>query len=84
MASSIKEVEVAVEAALRCEYRHIDCVAIFLNEKEVGECITKSGVKRIDILITGKLWNTNHRSEDVEKGWNQPWRIWELNTSISS
>lgn len=63
-----KEVEIAVEEALRCGYRHIDCAAIYRNETEVGEGIKKSGVKREDIFITGKLWNSNHQPEDVEKG----------------
>jgi diketogulonate reductase-like aldo/keto reductase len=61
------EVERAVEAALRCGYRHIDCAAIYRNESEVGEGIKRSGVNREDIFITGKLWNTNHRPEDVER-----------------
>jgi hypothetical protein len=60
------EVEKAVEIALKTGYRHIDCAAIYRNENEVGVGIRKSGVKREDIFITGKLWNTNHRPEDVE------------------
>ena len=62
------EVERAVEVALRSGYRHIDCAAIYRNETEVGEGIRKSGVNREDIWLTGKLWNTNHAPEDVEKG----------------
>jgi diketogulonate reductase-like aldo/keto reductase len=62
------EVEIAVEVALRAGYRHIDCAAIYRNENEVGEGIRKSGVKREDIFVTGKLWNTEHRPEDVEAG----------------
>lgn len=61
------EVEQAVETALRAGYRHIDCAAIYQNENEVGEGIRKSGVRREDIFVTGKLWNTDHRPEDVEK-----------------
>ena len=37
------------------------------DETEVGAGIKHSGVKREDIFITGKLWNTNHRPENVEK-----------------
>ncbi|THX97590.1 putative aldehyde reductase I [Aureobasidium pullulans] len=61
-----KEVESAVECALKEGYRHIDCAAIYRNETEVGEGIRKSGVPREDIFITGKLWNTKHAPEDVE------------------
>ncbi|VUC31393.1 unnamed protein product [Clonostachys rosea] len=60
------QVEKAVEAALRCGYKHIDCAAIYRNEVEVGEGIRKSGVARSEIFITGKLWNTKHAPEDVE------------------
>ncbi|TPX18402.1 uncharacterized protein E0L32_011696 [Thyridium curvatum] len=62
------EVERAVELALRCGYRHVDCAAIYRNETEVGAGIKASGVPRSDVYITGKLWNTMHRPEDVEAG----------------
>ncbi|KAI8670262.1 Aldo-ket-red domain-containing protein [Fusarium keratoplasticum] len=62
------QVEKAVEIALRSGYRHIDCASIYRNEVEVGDGIRKSGVPRSDIFITGKLWNTKHAPEDVEKG----------------
>lgn len=61
-----KEVEQAVEIALREGYKHIDCAAIYRNEIEVGQGIKKSGVPREEIFITSKLWNTKHRPEDVE------------------
>lgn len=65
------EVEHAVEEALKQGYRHIDCAAIYRNETEVGAGIKKSGVKREDIFLTSKLWNTKHRPEDVEPALNQ-------------
>lgn len=61
-----REVEKAVETALRAGYRHIDCAAIYRNEAEVGQGIKNSGVPRSEIFITTKLWNTKHRPEDVE------------------
>jgi hypothetical protein len=61
------EVERAVENALKAGYRHIDCAAIYRNEAEVGNGIKKSAVARSDIFITGKLWNSDHAPEDVEK-----------------
>lgn len=61
----------AVEHALtKAGYTHIDCAFIYRNEKEVGEAFTasfKQGIKREDIFITSKLWNTDHRPEQVEK-----------------
>lgn len=60
------EVENAVEEALKQGYRHIDGAAIYRNEPEVGAGVRKSGVKREEIFLTGKLWNNSHRPEDVE------------------
>lgn len=59
-------IEAAVATALASGYRHIDCAAIYRNEAGVGAGIRASGVLRSDIFITGKLWNTRHRPEDVE------------------
>jgi len=64
--SKVGEVEAAVEFALRNGYRHIDCAAIYGNEKEVGAGIRASGVDRKEIFVTSKLWNTKHNPEDVE------------------
>ncbi len=60
----------AVEYALtEAGYHHIDCAAIYMNEMEIGESLArvfKSGkVKREDVFITSKLWNTEHAPDDV-------------------
>lgn len=55
------EVERAVEAALRCGYRHIDTAFAYGNEKEVGVGIRASGVPRDEIWLTTKLDNVWHR-----------------------
>jgi len=48
----------AVRAALACGYRHIDTAAIYGNEESVGAGMRESGVRREDIFLTTKLWNT--------------------------
>lgn len=62
----------AVETALvDALYTHIDCASIYKNEVEVGEALkrvfTMHNIKREDVFITSKLWNTDHAREDVEK-----------------
>lgn len=64
------EVFQAVLWAIEAGYRHIDCAAIYDNEKEVGNALEKAIkdnlVKREELFITSKLWNSCHRLEDVQ------------------
>jgi len=46
----------AVTAALARGYRLIDTAAAYLNERQVGEAIARSGVPRSDVFVTTKLW----------------------------
>lgn len=59
-----------MQDALREGYRCLDAASDYGNEKEVGEGITKAiadgVVKREDIWVTSKLWNTHHRKEHVK------------------
>lgn len=62
------EVGQAVEDAIRAGYRHLDLAKIYGNQKEIGEALKRvvpSVVKREDLFITSKLWNTFHKPEDV-------------------
>ncbi|EIN06805.1 Aldo/keto reductase [Punctularia strigosozonata HHB-11173 SS5] len=60
------EVGTAVKTAIAAGYKHIDGAWIYRNEAEVGKALKESGVKREDIWLTSKLWNTFHAPEDVE------------------
>ncbi|KAH7821962.1 putative aldehyde reductase [Monocercomonoides exilis] len=63
------EVGNGIKSAIEAGYRHFDLAAVYGNEKECGEAfaeIFKSGiVKREDLWITSKLWNSEHRPERV-------------------
>ncbi|TDZ19843.1 D/L-glyceraldehyde reductase [Colletotrichum orbiculare MAFF 240422] len=69
--SSPGEVSVGIFEALKAGYRHLDLAKIYQNQPEVAEGLKKAfaeipGLKREDIFITSKLWNNNHRPENVE------------------
>lgn len=63
------EVQKSVEWAIDAGYRHIDTAAIYSTEDQVGRAIKKKiaegVVKREDLFVTTKLWNTNHKKEAV-------------------
>jgi diketogulonate reductase-like aldo/keto reductase len=61
----------AVLSALRAGYRHIDTAAIYQNEEAVGRAIKDSGLKRKDLFITTKLWNTDQGYATTIKAFNQ-------------
>jgi len=65
----------AVKSALGMGYRHLDCAFIYGNEAEIGSALkdvfTAGDVKRDDIFITSKLWNTEHAPADVEPALRQ-------------
>lgn len=67
--SSPGKVGMAVKSALKTGYRHIDCAAAYGNEEEVGaafeEIFSTTDIDREQVHITSKLWNTDHKKEDV-------------------
>jgi D-xylose reductase len=60
-----------VEAAARTGWSHFDCASDYGNEAEVGaglQNILRSGsVRREELWVTSKLWNTNHAPEHVRQ-----------------
>jgi alcohol dehydrogenase (NADP+) len=59
----------ATKTALEVGFRHFDCAERYRNEAAVGDAmqaVFKAGmVRREDVFVTTKLWNTNHRPERV-------------------
>lgn len=49
----------AVAEALKDGYRRFDTATIYHNEEWLGEALAQSDVKREDLFITSKVWNSN-------------------------
>jgi diketogulonate reductase-like aldo/keto reductase len=60
----------ATQTALEVGFRHFDCAERYRNEEAVGDAmqaVFKAGtVRREDVFVTTKLWNSNHRPERVK------------------
>jgi len=65
------QVKAAVLEALKAGYKHLDLAKVYGNQKEIAEALKEafgggvSGLKREDVFITSKLWNSQHRPQDV-------------------
>lgn len=68
----------AVKAAIKCGYTHIDCAAIYGNEKEVGIGIKESKIDRKNLFITSKLWNDVRGYQETIDAFNQTLRDLQL------
>ncbi len=60
----------ATKAALEAGFRALDTAERYRTEKEVGEAmqeVLQAGmIKREEVFVATKLWNTNHRPERVK------------------
>lgn len=61
----------AVKSAIAAGYTHIDTAAIYKNEKSVGEGIKESGIKRDDLFVTSKVWNTERGYDKTLKAFDK-------------
>lgn len=65
-----EETQEKVEEALAVGYRHIDTAAAYGNEAGVGAAIAATGVRREEVFVTTKLWNS-------EQGYDSTLRAFE-------
>jgi diketogulonate reductase-like aldo/keto reductase len=74
----------ATIAALEAGFRHLDCAERYRNEEAVGDAmqtVFKAGkIRRQDVFLTTKLWNTNHRPERVKPAFDASRRRLQTDT----
>jgi diketogulonate reductase-like aldo/keto reductase len=61
------EVINAINWALEAGYRHIDTATLYENEIGVGRAVRESGIKRSELFITTKVWNSDQGYESTLK-----------------
>lgn len=62
-----EETRKAVRSALAAGYRHVDTARVYNNEADVGDAIRDSGLRRHDVWVTTKLYNTDQGYEGTLK-----------------
>jgi diketogulonate reductase-like aldo/keto reductase len=68
--TDLAETKRATTTALDAGFRHLDCAERYRNEEAVGaalqEMFKAGAIRREDVFVTTKLWNSNHRPERVK------------------
>jgi diketogulonate reductase-like aldo/keto reductase len=72
----------ATRAALEVGFRQFDTAERYRNEEQVGEAMRgvfrEGKIKREEVFICSKLWNTNHRPERVKPAFEASLRRLQL------
>lgn len=78
-AKSGDETKNAVSLALKNGYRLIDTAAIYHNEQSVGDALKttlpKLSLKREDVFITTKLWNSDIREKNTKAAFEKSLKL---------
>lgn len=67
----VEETERCVSDALEVGYRMIDTAESYFNEKEVGDAIRHSGLRREEIFVSTKLWVQNYETDDALRSFDR-------------
>ena len=61
----VEETERCVSDALEVGYRMIDTASSYFNERQVGDALRRSGLRREDVFVTTKLWVQDYEYDDA-------------------
>lgn len=67
----VEETQEKVEEALAVGYRHVDTAAVYGNEEGVGAAVAATGVRREDVFVTTKLWNSDQGYDAALRGFDK-------------
>jgi len=59
-----------VKTALDIGYRHIDTASFYENEEAIGKAINSSSIKREDIFLVTKVWNSDQGYDKTIKAFD--------------
>lgn len=80
--TDLAETRQATKTALDVGFRHFDCAERYRNEEAVGDALRETleagAIKRNDLFVTTKLWNSNHRPERVKPAFDASLRRLQL------
>jgi diketogulonate reductase-like aldo/keto reductase len=80
--TDLAETRQATKTALEVGFRHFDCAERYRNEEAVGDALRETleagAIKRNDLFVTTKLWNSNHRPERVKPAFDASLRRLQL------
>ncbi|MFC9244934.1 aldo/keto reductase [Streptomyces sp. NPDC057136] len=57
--------EAVVGNALEAGYRSIDTATSYRNERGIGAAVAASGIPRDEVVVTTKLWNGDHGTDET-------------------
>lgn len=61
----VEDTERCVSDALEVGYRMIDTASSYFNERQVGDALRHSGLRREDVFVTTKLWVQDYEYDDA-------------------
>ena len=60
-----EDTERCVSDALEAGYRMIDTASSYFNERQVGDALRRSGLRREEVFVTTKLWVQDYEYDDA-------------------
>jgi diketogulonate reductase-like aldo/keto reductase len=74
----------ATQTAFEVGFRNLDCAERYRNEEAVGDAMLAAfsarKIRREDVFVSTKLWNTNHRPERVKPAFDASCRRLQIDS----